>query len=83
MLTQGYILDHVQVEAKTEEISSGLKVCLNRVETADLDGVPEQINEWKESIDEIYDLLENEVDAKQTIGQTDGKSIHASFGKSG
>lgn len=71
MLTQGYILDHVQVEEKTEEISSALEVCKNRVETADLDGVPEQINAWKETIDEIYDSLENEVVAKQTIGQTD------------
>lgn len=71
MLTQGYILDHAQVEERTGEISSTLEVCLNRVETADLDGVPEQINEWKETIDEIYDLLENEVIAKQKIGQTD------------
>ena len=71
MLTQGYILDHVQAEEKTEKISSELKICLNRVETADLDGVPEQINGWKETIDEIYDSLENEVIAKQKIGQTD------------
>lgn len=71
MLTQGYILDHAQVEERTGEISSTLEVCLNRVETADLDGVPEQINEWKETIDEIYDLLENEVIAKQKIEQTD------------
>lgn len=71
MLAQGYILDHIQMEEKTEIIANELETCLNRVETANLDGVPEVINEWKETIDELYDLLENEVISRQKIGQTD------------
>lgn len=71
MLAQGYILDHIQMEENTEKIANELEACLNRVETADLDGVPERINEWKETIDELYDLLENEVLSRQKIGQTD------------
>nr|WP_295969846.1 septation ring formation regulator EzrA [uncultured Bacillus sp.] len=71
MMTQGYILDHIQVAEKTEDISQELEACLTRVETADLNGIPEKINAWKETIDELYDLLENEVLARQKIGQTD------------
>lgn len=71
MLTQGYILDHIQAEEKIEKISSELETCLKRVEASDLEGIPEMIHEWKETIDEIYDLLENEVISRQNIGQTD------------
>ncbi|MBB6445723.1 septation ring formation regulator EzrA [Bacillus benzoevorans] len=71
MLTQGYILDHIQMEEKTEKIAGELETCLIQVETADLEGVSERINEWKETIDELYDLLENEVISRQKIGHTD------------
>ena len=73
MLTQGYILEHVQVEERTGEISREIGGMFKPGRTADIEDVPEQINEWKESIDEIYDLLENEVIAKQRLDKRIGK----------
>lgn len=71
MKEQGYILDHIQVEKEVERITKELSVTLEHVEKAELDGVSEHINEWKETIDELYDLLEKEVLAKGKIYQTD------------
>lgn len=71
MLAQGYILEHLQIEEMVHTISEDLNICREQVETANLDGVPEQIQQWKEMIDEMYDALENEVVSKQKIGQAD------------
>ena len=52
MINQGYILDHIEVEKETERISQELALCMERVEKADVEGIPEQIDEWKDCIDQ-------------------------------
>ena len=71
MLSQGFVLDHVQLERETERIIKELEECLKQVEQADIEDVQKKIDEWKESIDILYDLLENEVLSKHEIKQRD------------
>ncbi len=70
-ISQGYILEHVQLERETERITKELDECLKQVEQADIEDVQMKIDEWKESIDILYDLLENEVLSKHEIKQRD------------
>jgi len=71
MLDQGYFLEHVQVEEESERISQELAVCLKRVEESDIEDVQLKIEEWKQSIDILYDSLEKEVLAKHEIQHRD------------
>jgi septation ring formation regulator len=71
MLSQGYLLEHVQLEKESERITRELDECLKQVEQADIEDVQMKIDEWKESIDILYDLLENEVLSKHEIKQRD------------
>ena len=71
MLSQGYLLEHVQLEKESERITKELDECLKQVEQADIEDVQMKIDEWKESIDILYDLLENEVLSKHEIKQRD------------
>jgi septation ring formation regulator len=71
MLSQGYLLEHVQLEKESERIIRELDECLKQVEQADIEDVQMKIDEWKESIDILYDLLENEVLSKHEIKQRD------------
>ena len=71
MISQGYILDHVQLERETERIITELDECLKQVEQADIEDAQMKIEEWKESIDILYDLLEKEVLSKHEIKQRD------------
>ena len=40
-----------------------------------MEDVHGKINQWKESIDDLYDLLENEVRAKHEIKQRDERNF--------
>jgi len=71
MLSQGYVLEHIQVETEVERISLELAEVIDKLEESDMEEVQEKVVSWKESIDAVYDLLEKEVLAKHEINQRD------------
>lgn len=71
MYAGGYILDHIPVEKEAERISQEIMECLNEIEQSEMEEVHGKIVQWKESIDDLYDLLEKEVLAKHEIKQRD------------
>jgi septation ring formation regulator len=75
MISQGYFLEHVQLENETEKITKELEECLKLVEQAEIEDAQKKIEEWKESIDILYDLLEKEVLSKHEIKQRDRETL--------
>ncbi|MCQ6274404.1 septation ring formation regulator EzrA [Bacillus sp. V3B] len=71
MYAEGYILDHIQVEKEAERISQEIVECLNQIEQSEMEEIQGKIDQWKENIDDLYDLLEKEVLAKHEIKQGD------------
>lgn len=71
MLAEGYVLDHIQAEKEVERISLELAEAIDKIEVSDMEEIQENVVKWKESIDTVYDLLENEVIAKHEISQRD------------
>lgn len=67
MVQQGYILDHVQMDKEVEKIESELATYLSQLEKLETEDVVQGIEETKERIELLYDLLEEEVKAKQFI----------------
>jgi len=71
MLEEGYVLDHIPVEEEVVRIAQELTETIDRIEESDMEEVQAKVMEWKESIDNVYDLLEKEVLAKHEINQRD------------
>ncbi len=71
MLSQGYVLDHILVGREKDRISQELPQILNEFETMEIDDIQEKVEEWKQSIEQLYDLLEKEVLAKHEIQKND------------
>lgn len=67
MAQQGYILEHIPVQKEIDKIKKLLKNYLELLEKAETDQVVEGIDEIKDSINLLYDLLEEEVHAKQFV----------------
>lgn len=74
MIQQGYILDHVQMDKQIEGIESLLETHLSNLEKIETDEVEKGVEEIKNSIDFLYDLLEEEVKAKLFIHENEGKT---------
>lgn len=67
MSRQGYILEHIPVGKEIEKIRKRLEIYLQYLEKSETDEVVEGIDEIKDSINLLYDLLEEEVHAKQFV----------------
>ncbi|MFC4321096.1 septation ring formation regulator EzrA [Litchfieldia salsa] len=67
MRNQGYILDHIQVVKETERIRTQLSYFIELIEKIETEEVKTGIEEVRESIETLYDLLEKEVEANQFI----------------
>lgn len=67
MSQQGYKLDHVQLDKEVERIENELNAYKQLLEITETDDVVKGIEDIKESIELLYDLLEEEVKAKQYI----------------
>lgn len=71
MLEQGFILDHIQLEKETERLEEALKGYAVLVEQTEIADVQKGIGEVKDSIDLLYDLLEEEVHSRHFIDKED------------
>ena len=64
MVAEGYGLEHIQLEEEIESISTELSACFANIQQLEMVEVQENINTWRESIDQLYDSLEQEVSCK-------------------
>lgn len=67
MYEKGYVLEHIPLKIETERLESELEIYKNSIEKADITEVQSGILEIKDSIELLYDLLEQEVHAKAFI----------------
>ncbi|MFO1444135.1 septation ring formation regulator EzrA [Bacillus sp. Bva_UNVM-123] len=71
MVEQGFILDHVQLEKETAKIEKEISAFIKKIDQAEISDVKSGIDEIHESIDVLYDLLENEVHSKHFVTNHD------------
>ncbi|WP_079510067.1 septation ring formation regulator EzrA [Mesobacillus jeotgali] len=71
MTEQGYVLNHLNADSEIEEISKELSEHLASLEKGDVETADQGIQGLKERLDKLFDLLEEEVLAKQYITNTE------------
>ncbi|KOP83747.1 septation ring formation regulator EzrA [Cytobacillus solani] len=71
MLEQGFILDHIQLEKETERLEESIKGYAILIEQTEITDVQKGISDVKDSIDLLYDLLEEEVHSRHFIDKQD------------
>ena len=71
MSAQGYILDHLNAEEKLENIGKELSDYSHALEVGNVELAAQGIQDLKEKVDDLFDLLEKEVMAKQYISNTE------------
>ncbi|CAM3966514.1 septation ring formation regulator EzrA [Mesobacillus thioparans] len=71
MKEQGYVLDHLNADTEIEEISNELAGYLAAIEKGDVENAEQGIQGLKERLEKLFDLLEEEVLAKQYITNTE------------
>lgn len=69
MIRTGYILTHIQMEKEVERLNEELKTYLSFIENTEIDEVEKGLEDLKESIEVLFDLLEKEVHAKHLLLQ--------------
>lgn len=74
MSAQGYVLGHLNGEEELENIGSELAQYLVSLENGDVEIAKEGIHGLKGKVDNLFDLLEQEVMAKQYITKTEHES---------
>jgi septation ring formation regulator len=74
MLEQGYSLEHVSLENELVKLDHELQSYIVSIEKAEIDEAQTGIETIKETIELLYDLLEQEVHAKSYIQKNDGQT---------
>lgn len=69
MVSQGYVLDHIPLEKETEQYEKQLEKFLSFIEKLEIEEVEKGIDELKDGIEFLFDLLEKEVYAKHFISK--------------
>ncbi|MBS4173826.1 septation ring formation regulator EzrA [Bacillus sp. FJAT-49736] len=73
MLDKGFILEHLQLEKETQHLQKALGTYSDFLEKAEITEVENGIQEIKEKIEILYDLLEKEVHAKHYLQKHHGE----------
>ncbi|MBS8265231.1 septation ring formation regulator EzrA [Mesobacillus boroniphilus] len=71
MTAQGYVLDHLNPDKEVEEIGKELTEYRASLENGDVEMAEQGIQGLKERVEKLFDLLEEEVLAKQYITKTE------------
>ncbi|MFS0647256.1 septation ring formation regulator EzrA [Siminovitchia sp. 179-K 8D1 HS] len=69
MIEQGYVLDHIQMDQVMENMKKALETYGEFLANAETEEVEKGLEEIKEKIESLYDLLEKEVYARQYVMQ--------------
>lgn len=75
MTEQGYYLEHIHLENEIDALKEKLINHSNLIEETEIEKAEEGIDEVKERIDIIFDLLEKEVTAKHFVMQNEEGTI--------
>lgn len=67
MIDQGYKLSHIQFDVEVTRIETELKSFKEQLENAEVEVVEQGMNELRDSLNVLYDLLEKEVISKQYV----------------
>lgn len=67
MIDQGYKLDHIQFDMEVSRIETELESFKEQLENAEVEVVEQGMNELRDSLNILYDLLEKEVLSKQFV----------------
>lgn len=79
MQNQGYPLEHLQFEVELENLYSEVSVCMELIEKTEIDELQEKIDEVKEKVEVMYDLLEQEVNAKRFVIENEAPTRNMLF----
>ncbi|KON86733.1 septation ring formation regulator EzrA [Sporosarcina globispora] len=71
MLAQGYLIDHLQLDKEMERLDGQVSEYADSIEKAQIEEVQKGVEEIKENIELLYDLLEKEVHARHYLSQQD------------
>lgn len=71
MLDQGYILDHLQMEKEIERLEQEVTEYSDSLDKAETSEIQKGVEEIKDKIELLYDLLEKEVHARHYLSQQD------------
>lgn len=74
MKGQGFYLEHIDVKQEVEQTTEKLQTYVTLLEKAESDGVQEHVEEIKEKIELLYDLLEREVHARNYLLENEEKT---------
>ncbi|WP_233711111.1 septation ring formation regulator EzrA [Lederbergia citrisecunda] len=69
MIQQGFVLEHLNIDAQFEQIDKELETYIEYLKATETEEVENGLQEIKEKMETLYDLLENEVFAKHHILQ--------------
>jgi septation ring formation regulator len=67
MAEQGYALGHLGIEKELEEIGAGLAQIQSGIDDGDVAETRQEMEELKQRIDGLFDLLEKEVEARRFV----------------
>ena len=67
MIDQGYKLSHIQFDIEVSRIETELQTFKEQLEIAEVEVVEQGMNEVRDSLNVLYDLLEKEVISKQYV----------------
>lgn len=67
MESEGYVLDHLEIQEHIENVESDLVKWDSAIEKTDIEEVKTEVDAVRRSIDGLYDQLESEVDARQLV----------------
>lgn len=71
MVQQGYVLDHLGIEKVIAEAENQLSEFQSLIDETEIDDMKGGIEELKEKLEQLFDLLENEAMAKQFIHKSE------------
>jgi septation ring formation regulator len=74
MLDQGYSLDHISLPNETDKLESELQSYIALIEKTEIEEVQSGVETIKETIEFLYDLLEQEVHAKSYLLKNEGQT---------
>ncbi|WLR44192.1 septation ring formation regulator EzrA [Bacillus carboniphilus] len=76
MIEKGYHLSHIDIDDEIGKVKALLEETLKMVHDGEVSGVEENITGMKDLIDGLYDIFEQEVEAKQYVHQESTSIIY-------
>ena len=67
---EGYDLDHVKIDSTLQTLKTELSFVEPMISRLELDEADSKLNSINDRLDEMYDLIEHEINAKNTVEET-------------